>query len=113
MLIGIWNLENLFRPGGGFGPVDQTAYDSKLDALAVTIHASGVDVLGLVTRTRAPGHEADSDDLDDYEAWCRPAADNPRRTPVDTAGQRWAIRAGDNPLEMLVPLADLRGVESR
>jgi predicted extracellular nuclease len=45
--VGTWNLENLFRPGGKFGPKDKTAYDEKLAALAATINAAAPDVLGL------------------------------------------------------------------
>jgi endonuclease/exonuclease/phosphatase family metal-dependent hydrolase len=47
VLIGTWNLENLFRPGGDFGPKDQAAYDAKLDSLAATIKAAEPDVLGV------------------------------------------------------------------
>jgi endonuclease/exonuclease/phosphatase family metal-dependent hydrolase len=45
--VGTWNLENLFRPGGQFGPKDKTVYDEKLAALAATINAAAPDVLGL------------------------------------------------------------------
>lgn len=45
--VGTWNLENLFRPGGAFGPKDKTVYDAKLEALAATINAAAPDVLGL------------------------------------------------------------------
>lgn len=34
MIIGTWNLENLYRPGGEFGPRTDAAYRAKLDALA-------------------------------------------------------------------------------
>ncbi|NEB01527.1 endonuclease/exonuclease/phosphatase family protein [Streptomyces sp. SID13726] len=37
MLLGTWNLENLYRPGGPFGPRDKAAYEAKLAALAATI----------------------------------------------------------------------------
>ncbi|WP_131764803.1 endonuclease/exonuclease/phosphatase family protein [Candidatus Protofrankia californiensis] len=47
MLLGTWNLENLFRPGEGFGPADTAAYQGKLAALATTIRTAGVDVLGV------------------------------------------------------------------
>ncbi|MES5822866.1 endonuclease/exonuclease/phosphatase family protein [Streptomyces sp. RG80] len=39
MLIGTWNLENLYRPGGPFGPKDKAAYETKLAALATVISA--------------------------------------------------------------------------
>lgn len=45
--VGTWNVENLFLPGGDFGPPSQEAYDAKLDALAATITAQAPDVLGL------------------------------------------------------------------
>jgi endonuclease/exonuclease/phosphatase family metal-dependent hydrolase len=45
--IGTWNLENLFRPDGPFGPSTQQAYDAKLGALAETITALDVDVLAV------------------------------------------------------------------
>jgi len=37
MLLGTWNLENLYRPGGPSGPRDKAAYEAKLAALAATI----------------------------------------------------------------------------
>ncbi|MBW8487144.1 endonuclease/exonuclease/phosphatase family protein [Actinomadura parmotrematis] len=45
--VGTWNLENLFRPGGPFGPRDQGAYDAKLAGLAAAVAASGADVLAV------------------------------------------------------------------
>ena len=45
--VGTWNVENLFRPGGPFGPKDKAVYDTKLAALAATINAAAPDVLGL------------------------------------------------------------------
>jgi endonuclease/exonuclease/phosphatase family metal-dependent hydrolase len=47
VLIGTWNLENLFRPGEPFGPVGDDAYDAKLAALATVIRDCGVEVLGV------------------------------------------------------------------
>jgi endonuclease/exonuclease/phosphatase family metal-dependent hydrolase len=46
-IIGTWNLENLFRPGGPFGPKDDATYEAKLAALAATITSSAPDVLGV------------------------------------------------------------------
>lgn len=46
--IGTWNLQNLFRPGGGSGsPDDEDAYTAKLDALARTISQLDPDVLAI------------------------------------------------------------------
>ena len=45
--IGTWNVENLFLPGGDFGPPSQEAYESKLQALAATITAWSPDVLAV------------------------------------------------------------------
>ncbi|WP_438829228.1 endonuclease/exonuclease/phosphatase family protein [Streptomyces adonidis] len=37
MIVATWNLENLYRPGGPFGPKDEAAYEAKLAALAAVI----------------------------------------------------------------------------
>jgi hypothetical protein len=37
VVVGTWNLENLFRPGSEFGPSDEPAYEAKLAALAGVI----------------------------------------------------------------------------
>ncbi|MER6345647.1 endonuclease/exonuclease/phosphatase family protein [Streptomyces sp. NPDC001595] len=47
MLVGTWNLENLYRPGGPFGPKDEAAYGTKLAALAAVITELDPDLLGL------------------------------------------------------------------
>ncbi|WP_214102723.1 endonuclease/exonuclease/phosphatase family protein [Acrocarpospora catenulata] len=47
VVVGTWNLENLYRPGGQFGPRDEAAYEAKLKALAGTIAQIGPDVLGV------------------------------------------------------------------
>jgi predicted extracellular nuclease len=47
MLLGTWNLENLYRPGGTFGPKDKTAYEAKLAALAAVITELDPTLLGL------------------------------------------------------------------
>lgn len=47
MVVGTWNLENLFRPGGPSGPRTQQAYDAKLDALAGVIAELAPDVLAV------------------------------------------------------------------
>ncbi|MGW7273399.1 endonuclease/exonuclease/phosphatase family protein [Streptomyces sp. NPDC054864] len=47
MLVGTWNLENLYRPGGMYGPKDKAAYEAKLASLAATIRALNPSVLGV------------------------------------------------------------------
>ena len=61
MIVATWNLENLYLPGGDFGPRDQAAYDAKLDALAATIRALAPDVLAV----QEVGDPAALDDLTD------------------------------------------------
>lgn len=45
--IGTWNLENLYLPGGEFGPRTPAAYDAKLASLAQTIVELEPDVLAV------------------------------------------------------------------
>ncbi|MFE0176469.1 endonuclease/exonuclease/phosphatase family protein [Streptomyces sp. NPDC059002] len=59
MIIGTWNLENLYRPGSPFGPKDKTAYETKLASLAATITALKPSVLGV----QEVGDPAALDDL--------------------------------------------------
>ncbi|GGV67413.1 hypothetical protein GCM10010294_21980 [Streptomyces griseoloalbus] len=47
MLLGTWNLENLYRPGGPFGPEDEAAYASKLASLAAVITELDPALLGV------------------------------------------------------------------
>ncbi|CAM5368852.1 endonuclease/exonuclease/phosphatase family protein [Streptomyces aurantiogriseus] len=47
MLLGTWNLENLYRPGGPFGPQDKAAYETKLAALAAMITRLDPALLGV------------------------------------------------------------------
>ncbi|QNP73320.1 endonuclease/exonuclease/phosphatase family protein [Streptomyces roseirectus] len=47
MLLGTWNLENLYRPGGPFGPKDKATYDTKLADLAGVIRALDPGLLGV------------------------------------------------------------------
>src|SRR5262249_36562517 len=42
-----WNVENLFRPGGDFGPRDDEGYQQKIRGLADTISGAAVDVLAV------------------------------------------------------------------
>jgi endonuclease/exonuclease/phosphatase family metal-dependent hydrolase len=44
---GAWNMENLFRPGGDFGPHDDQTYQEKIRSLADIIGQAGVDVLAV------------------------------------------------------------------
>ncbi len=59
VVVGTWNLENLYRPGGQFGPKDQAAHDAKLTTLAATINAAAPDVLAV----QEVGDPAALDDL--------------------------------------------------
>lgn len=47
MLLGTWNLENLYRPGGPFGPKDKAAYETKLAALAAVVAELDPALLGV------------------------------------------------------------------
>ncbi|NBM17941.1 endonuclease/exonuclease/phosphatase family protein [Streptomyces sp. GC420] len=47
MLIGTWNLENLYRPGGEYGPRDEAAYEAKLASLAAVVDRLAPDLLGV------------------------------------------------------------------
>jgi endonuclease/exonuclease/phosphatase family metal-dependent hydrolase len=47
VVAGTWNVENLFRPSGDFGPANAATYEEKLTALAATITAHNPDILGL------------------------------------------------------------------
>ncbi|GII58011.1 nuclease [Planotetraspora thailandica] len=58
-VVGTWNLENLYRPGGEYGPRDMPAYEAKLKALCATITQMGPDVLGV----QEVGDPAALDDL--------------------------------------------------
>lgn len=46
-VVGTWNLENLFRPGGEFGPDDEARFRVKVQGIAEVVASSGVDVLGV------------------------------------------------------------------
>lgn len=53
--LGTWNLENLFHPDAGSGaPTTSKAYDTKLDRLAATIDALGLDAVA-VQEVGSPG----------------------------------------------------------
>ncbi|MEV0169828.1 endonuclease/exonuclease/phosphatase family protein [Streptomyces sp. NPDC050803] len=47
MILGTWNLENLFLPGGPSGPKDKAAYETKLAALAAVITELDPVLLGV------------------------------------------------------------------
>lgn len=61
MIVGTWNLENLFRPGTEGGPSGAGAYEAKLTALAGGIDALAPDVLAV----QEVGDPAALDDLVD------------------------------------------------
>ena len=54
-----WNLENLYRPGGAFGPKTQGDYDAKLALIAATIDSINADVVAV----QEVGQPAALDDL--------------------------------------------------
>ena len=45
--VATWNLENLYRPGGAYGPKTHALYQSKLQQLAATITTIRPDVLAV------------------------------------------------------------------
>ncbi|MEV7318620.1 endonuclease/exonuclease/phosphatase family protein [Streptomyces sp. NPDC093970] len=47
MLLGTWNLENLYRPGSPYGPKDKSAYEAKLAALAAVIGPLDPTLIGV------------------------------------------------------------------
>lgn len=47
MIVGTWNLENLFRPRADAGPSDEQAYDDKLTELARVVGEIAPDVLAV------------------------------------------------------------------
>lgn len=47
VVVGTWNLENLYRPGGEYGPKNEAEYAAKLDSLVVTINGASIDVLAV------------------------------------------------------------------
>ncbi|MEV7137851.1 endonuclease/exonuclease/phosphatase family protein [Streptomyces tauricus] len=47
MLLGTWNLENLYRPGGAFGPRTEAAYEAKLTTLAGVVRELDPTLLGV------------------------------------------------------------------
>jgi hypothetical protein len=58
VIVGTWNLENLFRPGGDGAPSTDAAYQATLDALAGVINRLAPDVLA-VQEVGDPGALAD------------------------------------------------------
>ncbi|MFJ8060190.1 endonuclease/exonuclease/phosphatase family protein [Streptomyces sp. NPDC096142] len=59
MLLGTWNLENLYRPGGPSGPKDKATYETKLASLAAVITELDPVLLGV----QEVGDPAALDDL--------------------------------------------------
>jgi hypothetical protein len=47
LVVGTWNLENLYRPGGEYGPSDDEIYAAKLKGLADTVNGLLPDLLGV------------------------------------------------------------------
>jgi endonuclease/exonuclease/phosphatase family metal-dependent hydrolase len=47
VVLATWNVENLFRPGGEFGPTSEAAYEAKLTGLAHVIGGMRPDVLAV------------------------------------------------------------------
>jgi endonuclease/exonuclease/phosphatase family metal-dependent hydrolase len=47
VIVGTWNLENLFRPGADTGPSDEQAYNAKLTELARVIGEIGADIVAV------------------------------------------------------------------
>lgn len=47
MIVATWNLENLFPPGGEYGPTSEEAYEAKPAALAAVIADVDPDVLAV------------------------------------------------------------------
>lgn len=58
LVVGTWNLENLFKPGSEYGPSAEV-YGEKLDGLAQVINNAAPDVL-------AVQEVGDPDALDDW-----------------------------------------------
>lgn len=46
-VVGTWNVENLFRPDGEFGPHDDRTYQEKISGLAETITQAKADVVAV------------------------------------------------------------------
>lgn len=47
MRVGTWNVENLFTPGAGYGPSEQSVFTEKIAGLAATITDAGLDVVAV------------------------------------------------------------------
>ncbi|MGW7420789.1 endonuclease/exonuclease/phosphatase family protein [Streptomyces sp. NPDC054813] len=62
MLLGTWNLENLYRPGSPYGPKDKSPYEAKLADLTSVIGALDPALLG-VQEVGDPGALADLAEL--------------------------------------------------
>jgi endonuclease/exonuclease/phosphatase family metal-dependent hydrolase len=75
MIVATWNLENLFRPGGDFGPRTEAAYRVKLDALSAVLRDVAPDVLAV----QEVGEPAALDDL------------------LARAGGTWHVELSDHP----------------
>jgi endonuclease/exonuclease/phosphatase family metal-dependent hydrolase len=83
LVVGTWNLENLYRPGGEYGPSDDETYSAKLKGLADTVNGLVPDLLG-VQEVGEPEALGDLVDLLDGE-W---------HTALSTLPDRRGIRVG-------------------
>jgi endonuclease/exonuclease/phosphatase family metal-dependent hydrolase len=106
--VGTWNLENLFEPGGEFGPTP-AVFAAKLDGLATTIEAMAPDVLGvqevgspaaleqLVARLGAGWHTVTSRH---FEARHPIRVGFLSRHPIEVVADRRAFPAGLAPVQV-------------
>ena len=105
--IGMWNVENLFRPGGEFGPRTDEEYRRKLAALASVIAAMAPDVLAV---QEVGGDDALGDLADQVGGvWNRQTADPDgrgirvgllSRLPLTSVGQVREFPAGLRPVQV-------------
>lgn len=95
-VIGTWNLENLYRPGGQFGPRDRAAYEAKLKSLADTVGRLGPDLLGV----QEVGDPQALGDLVD-------ALDGEWHVALSEHGDGRGIRVGFLSRTPLTPVADI------
>lgn len=106
--VGTWNVENLYRPGGAFGPKTPEAYEAKLTTLAATITALAPDVLAV----QEVGQPEALNDLVDRLAgsWSVVLSEHPdargirvgflTTLPVVSAGQVTDFPAGLRPVQV-------------
>lgn len=108
MLLGTWNLENLYRPGGPFGPRDKVAYEAKLAALAAVVTELDPTLLA-VQEVGEPEALRDLVDLLDGD-WTVATSGHPDsrgirvgvigRTPFEVVADTTAFPAGLRPVQV-------------